>query len=120
MTVVDYHIREQLAATNALIKFLEDHGGYGISDTLLSCRDALEQGDVELALKYAYGVKPFGMGGITDSYPETTLDGETAEYVRVLQDALVRNWMFWMSAADHDSFPFARDLIRSVGRFFRS
>lgn len=120
MAAVDYHIREQLAATKALIKFLQDHGGHGISEALLSCREALEQGDVASALKYAYGVKPFGMGGITDSNPSTNSEDETAEYVRVLQDALVRNWMFWMSAADHESFPFARDLIRSVGRFFRS
>lgn len=120
MATVDWHIREQLAATNALITFLQSHGGHGISDQLLACRDALDRGDIESALRYAYGVKPHGMGGITDSVPEPAHADETPEYVRVVQDALVRNWMFWMSVADHEKHPIGRDMIRSVGRFFRS
>ena len=119
MAIVDWHIEEQLAATNALIHFLETHGNYGISQPLLDCRESLEGRDIKAALKSAHGVKPFGMGGITDSYPPVTCDHETPEYVRVVQDALVRNWMFWMSAAEHEKYPFARDLIRAVGRFFR-
>lgn len=119
MAIVDWHIEEQLAATNALVHFLETHGGYGINQQLLDCRKALEERDVEAALKYAYGVRPSGMGSITDSYPKVACDHETPEYVRVVQDALVRNWMFWMSAADHDKSPIAKDVIRAVGRFFR-
>jgi hypothetical protein len=120
MKFVNWHVREQLAATNALVHFLETHGGYGIDEPLFACRDALERGDAKTALKYAHGVKPFGTGSITDSYPTASNDSETSEYLRVVQGALARNWMFWMSTADHSHYPFARDLIRSVGKFFRS
>ncbi len=117
MAFVNWHIREQLAATNALIHFIETHGGY-VSEPLSDCRDALERGDAKTALEFAHGTKPFGMGSLTDGYPKATNGSETDEYVRVVQEALVRNWIFWMAATDHSRFPFARDLFRSVGRFF--
>ena len=119
MAIVDWHIKEQLAATNALIHFLETHGSCGIKQPLLDCRKALEDRDIKAAVRYAHGVKPFGMGSITDSYPTVACEHETPEYVMVVQDALVRNWMVWMSSAEHDKFPIARDMIRAVGRFFR-
>jgi len=92
------HIREQLQATAALIKFCEDHGQSQGSrmDALRSCLSALEEGDIDEALRYHQMVPLGGNGTFNDWFPPVVFPHETNQYVATVFDALVTLWNLMM------------------------
>ena len=89
-------IREQLSATKALIKFLDDHQG-GVDGDLKACLRALEREDIDTAVRHARLVKPWGMGSLTDWCPKVSESLETREYNEAVLHALVAHWCSRMS-----------------------
>jgi|SRR5471030_969063 len=84
-------IREQILATEALLKFICDHDAMPDLN-LQKCLDALRVADIDSAVSHAQLVKPHGMGGITDWWPPVKYDNEDERYVSSVLQALVNEW----------------------------
>lgn len=110
-------VNEQFAATDALIRFLEEHDCH-VPDALRASRDAFAKGDTETACRFAFAVRPFGMGSLTDGYPKAK-QGEDQSYCRVVFESLVRNWCFWISVADDRENKCWKRVIRAIGSFLK-
>ena len=78
-------------ATEALIKFIVDHNGSVDSD-LRACLYELNAGNKLAAVEAAKRVKPHGMGGITDWWPQPIHEGESSKYNELILLALVNYW----------------------------
>jgi hypothetical protein len=117
-TTIRHEVKHAIAATDALIRFLELHECH-VPEHLRQSRDAMAAGDVKTGCALAYTVRPFGNGGIGDEYPTRTLDYEDETYCWVVQEALVRNWCFWVSVADDQAAPRWRKVIRAIGSMYR-
>jgi hypothetical protein len=89
-------IREQISATEALVKFICDHDAKPELN-LQKCLAALKDGDIDAAVSHAQHVKPHGMGGITDWWPPVKYDNEDEGYVSAVLQALVNEWCRLMS-----------------------
>jgi hypothetical protein len=83
--------RAQAEATQFLIKFIRDHNGT-VDGNLTACLIALEEGDVETAVRHAKLVKPHGMGDITDWVPKPASASETPSYNAHTIRALTNEW----------------------------
>lgn len=118
MSKSDWRVRQQIAATDALINFLEQHDCF-VPEDLRKSREAFAASDVELGCQYASRVRPHGMGGLTDGYPRPKSEHENENYCRVVNEALVRNWCFWVSVADDNSIPRWKRVIRAIGSLDR-
>jgi len=104
-----------LHATEALIKFMEDHK-QGIDDDLRKCGEALRNGDIPTACRFAYRAKPWGMGSLTDCCLQPA-QGEDQKYSETVFDALIRYWCFWLSALADKQDTFWRRLLRAIGSY---
>ena len=102
-------------ATDALITFLASHD-LPAEPRLMECRDALARDDVDAALRAAYGIKPFGMGGLADQAPAPKSPVETPAYLDVVLEALVRHWMVHVSLLDRE-LPVTFRLFRAVRKW---
>ena len=102
-------IREQLSITRALVKFIRDHGGTVDAD-LLACLGALERDDIDSAVRHARGVKPHGMGGVTDWWPTAIHESETPAYNAQVLRALTNEWCRMMSFSFDELDRVRRDL----------
>ena len=71
---------------------------------------ALEKGDIDLAVRHARGVKPHGMGGITDWWPSAIHENETPEYNALVLPSLINEWIRMMSFSFDELDRAQRDL----------
>ena len=90
------HLRNQLRATRALVKFIEEHKGKVDAD-LKECLGALERKDSGAAVRHARNVRVAGMGSLTDWFPPTVYPHESEEYVWTELEALAHHWWRLMS-----------------------
>ena len=90
--VSDVHLRDQIRATKALVKFILDHRG-SVDEDLEKCLEALEQKNISAAVEHARKVKVSGMGSITDWFPPVVFPHETEEYVWAELEAFAANWV---------------------------
>jgi hypothetical protein len=102
-------IREQLSATRALIKFLDDHQ-VGVDGDLQACLSALEREDIDTAVRHARLIKPWGMGSLTDWCPPVVQPLETREHNTAVLHALVAYWCSRMSLSFDELDRTQRDL----------
>jgi hypothetical protein len=102
-------------ATDALITFLVSHD-LQVEPRLTECRDALVRDDVDAALKAAYGIKPFGWGGLADQAPSPKWPVESQAYLDEVLRALVRHWMVHVSLLDRE-LPVTARLLRAVRKW---
>lgn len=96
----DVHVISQRRATNALIKFCEDHE-YGVDGVkeLRSCLKALDRKDMLVAYEIYLGIPLGGMGCFDDWLPPVVFKHETPEYNRAVFEALVTQWGLLMQLA---------------------
>lgn len=97
MEYSDAHIASQRRATQAVVKFCQDHG-YDVQgvDELKACLKALEKKDVRSAVE-AYLRVPLGrMGCFDDWLPPVVFNHETPEYARAVFEALITQWNLLM------------------------
>jgi hypothetical protein len=93
----DNHIHSQQRATRALIKFCEEHGDeYPSVGELRTCLEALEQGDIKVAVQSYQKVPLGGMGCFNDWLPPVVFSHETPEYVQAVFEALTSHWSLLM------------------------
>ena len=85
------YLKLQIASTKALVKFIQDHKGIADKD-LLACLKELENKNIQAAIQHAKMVKPHGMGGITDWFPQPLNEQETNEYNDEVLRSLVNEW----------------------------
>ena len=81
----------QISTTKALLKFIQDHSGHVDAD-LSECLRLLESDKTQDAISHARRVKPHGMGGVTDWFPQEINQTETVEYNGQVLRALVNEW----------------------------
>ena len=98
---VTHRFSRQIAATAALIQFLNEHD-LVVPDELRQSLTAWEAEDTQAACRYAHTVRPFGMGSLTDSRPTPVFPHENQDYCNTVHEALIRNWCFWVSTADEE------------------
>lgn len=96
-TMSDIHVHVQISAARALLKFCIDHqyksrhlGG------LRQCIAALDDRDMEAAVRAFKAVPLGGNGCFNDWYPPVVFEHEDREYVATVFEALVANWSLMM------------------------
>jgi hypothetical protein len=95
------HLRNQLRAARALVKFIEEHKGKPDAE-LKACLAALERKDLGAAVRHARNVKIAGRGSITDWFPPTVYPHESEEYVWTELEALAHHWWRLMNLSSED------------------
>jgi hypothetical protein len=98
----------QISASKALLKFIRDHNGH-VGVDLSECLRLLEADRTPDAIAHARKVKPHGMGGITDWYPQPIAHTETIEYNGEVLRALVNEWCRALSLSFEERDPVSRD-----------
>jgi hypothetical protein len=98
----------QISSTKALLKFIQDHQGYMDVD-LSECLRLLESDRTRDAISHARMVKPHGMGGVTDWFPQPIVQTETVEYNAQVLRALVNEWCRVISLSFEEHDPVSRD-----------
>jgi hypothetical protein len=100
----DVHVISQRRATNALIKFCDDHehGVDGVEE-LRACLKALNRKDMRVAFEIYLGIPLGRMGCFDDWLPPVVFKHETPEYNRAVFEALVTQWGLLMQLAKSDN-----------------
>lgn len=106
-------INEVAAVTEALIKFHQSHDLY-IPEALHDVQQAAVENRMDDACRIAFGIKPFGMGSLTDQFP-TPGPGEDDIYCRVIHEALVNHWCFRISCVHDDNNTYWKRVIKAIG-----
>ena len=94
---IDAHVIVQERATQALVKFCDDHN-YDVNgvERLRACVNALKRKDMKTAYEL-YLTIPLGrMGCFDDWLPPVVFKHETPEYVRGVFEALITQWSLLM------------------------
>jgi len=83
----------QLRATNALVKFCEEHD---YKDErmryLIACQKALESKAINKAVEEYRKIPLGGNGCFNDWWPDSVYEHETEEYVNAVFQALMERW----------------------------
>lgn len=93
----DAHVIVQERATQALIKFCDDHD-YDVDgvEELRTCVKALKRKDMKKAYDIYQTIPLGGMGCFDDWLPPVVFKHETPEYVRGVFEALITQWSLLM------------------------
>jgi len=102
------HRQLQISTSKALLKFIQDHNGH-VDAELSECLRLLEADRTNEAISHARRVKPHGMGGITDWFPQQITRNETTQYNGEVLRALVNEWCRVISLSFEDHDPVSRD-----------
>ncbi|PKF78094.1 hypothetical protein CW749_17940 [Vibrio sp. vnigr-6D03] len=90
----DTHCMSQLKATQALLKFCSEHG-HATDEYIVaiaSCAEALENKNIEQAVKDYQKVPLGGNNCFNDWYPPAVYEHETETYALAVFEALTINW----------------------------
>ena len=86
-------LEAQLSATNALVKFCEEHK---YKDermvNLVACQKALESKAINKAVEEYKKIPLGGNGCFNDWWPDSVYEYETEQYVEAVFQALVERW----------------------------
>lgn len=86
-------LNEQIAATEALLKFCEEHKyGDARMSHLRACLAALEEKRIYAALAEFQKIPLGGNGCFNDWWPEPVFEHETDKYLQAVLLALVERW----------------------------
>lgn len=83
----------QLTATNALVKFCEEHSYEDERMTyLIACKKALKSKAINKAVEEYKKIPLGGNGCFNDWWPDSVYEHETEEYVKAVFQALIERW----------------------------
>ena len=86
-------LESQLSATNALVKFCEEHKYKDERMVYLkACQKALESEAINMAVEEYKKIPLGGNGCFNDWWPESVFEHETEQYVEAVFQALVERW----------------------------